>query len=76
MLVNWHNTDHIYLICRKLDMRKSIDGLAMVMTENYGLELIINLLFLFFGGRNDLFKGLFWNCEYTFYTSIKYCYEY
>ena len=61
MLVNWHDPDHIYLVCRKTDMRKDIDGLAMVIAKNYGLELYSNSLFLFCGGRNDRFKGLFWD---------------
>ena len=47
MLVNWHDPDHIYLVCGKTDMRKGIDGLAMVIAENYGLELYNNSLFLF-----------------------------
>ena len=63
MLVNWHDPDHIYLVCGKTDMRKGIDGLALVIAENYGLELYNNSLFLFCGGRNDRFKGLFWDGE-------------
>ncbi|MCC4327004.1 IS66 family insertion sequence element accessory protein TnpB, partial [Limosilactobacillus reuteri] len=63
MLVNWHDPDHIYLVCGKTDMRKGIDGLVMVIAENYGLELYSNSLFLFCGGRNDRFKGLFWDGE-------------
>ncbi|WP_146196036.1 IS66 family insertion sequence element accessory protein TnpB, partial [Limosilactobacillus reuteri] len=63
MLVNWHDPDHIYLVCGKTDMRKGVDGLAMVIAENYGLELYNNSLFLFCGGRNDRFKGLFWDGE-------------
>ncbi|CUR39093.1 IS66 family insertion sequence element accessory protein TnpB [Limosilactobacillus reuteri] len=39
MLVNWHDPDYIYLVCGKTDMRKGIDGLVMVIAENYGLEL-------------------------------------
>ena len=39
MLVNWHDPDYIYLVCGKTDMRKSIDGLVMVIAEDYGLEL-------------------------------------
>ena len=63
MLVNWHDPDYIYLVCGKTDMRKGIDGLAMVIAENYGLELYNNSLFLFCGGRNDRFQGLFWDGE-------------
>ncbi|MGE9858293.1 IS66 family insertion sequence element accessory protein TnpB [Limosilactobacillus reuteri] len=64
MLVNWHDPDHIYLFCGKTDLLKGIDDLAIVVTENYGLELYNNSLFLFFlGGRNHHFKGLFWDGE-------------
>ena len=47
MLVNWHDPDHIYLVCGKTDMRKGIDGLVMVIAESYGLELYSNSLFYF-----------------------------
>ncbi|MQB75479.1 IS66 family insertion sequence element accessory protein TnpB [Limosilactobacillus reuteri] len=50
MLVNWHDPDHIYLFCGKTDLLKGIDDLAIVVTENYGLELYNNSLFLFFWG--------------------------
>ena len=39
MLINWHDPDHVYLVCGKTDLRKGIDGLAIVVAENYGLEL-------------------------------------
>ena len=39
MLVNWHDPDYIYLVCGKTDIRKGIDGLVMVIAEDYGLEL-------------------------------------
>ena len=63
MLVNWQAPDNVYLVCGKTDLRKGIDGLAMVIAENYGLELYSNSLFLFCGSRNDRFKALFWDGE-------------
>ncbi|WP_346815408.1 IS66 family insertion sequence element accessory protein TnpB [Limosilactobacillus vaginalis] len=33
-------SDHVYLVCGKTDLRKGIDGLTMVIAENYGLEVI------------------------------------
>ena len=63
MLINWHDPDHVYLVCGKTDLRKGIDGLAMVIAENYGLKLYNNSLFLFCGSRNDRFKGLLWDGE-------------
>ena len=57
MLINWHAPKHIYLVCGKTDLRKGIDGLAILVAENYGLELYDDSLFLFCGFRSDRFKG-------------------
>ena len=56
MLINWQAPEHVYLVCGKTDLRKGIDGLAMVVAENFGLDLYNNSLFLFCGSRNDRFK--------------------
>ena len=63
MLINWHEPEHVYLVCGKTDLRKGIDGLAIIVAENYGLELYNDSLFLFCGSRNDRFKGLYWDGE-------------
>lgn len=63
MLVNWQDPKHVYIVCGKTDLRKGIDGLAIVVQENYGLELFDDSLFLFCGNRNDRFKGLYWDGE-------------
>ena len=63
MLVDWQAPDHVYLVCGKTDLRKGIDGLAIIIAENYGLELYNNSLFLFCGTRSDRFKALFWDGE-------------
>ena len=63
MLVNWQDPKHVYIGCGKTDLRKGIDGLAIVVQENYGLELFDDSLFLFCGNRNDRFKGLYWDGE-------------
>lgn len=47
MLVNWSAPQHVYIVCGKTDLWKGIDGLAMVIAENYGLELDNDSLFLF-----------------------------
>ncbi len=63
MLINWQAPEHVYLVCGKTDLRKGIDGLAMVVAENFGLDLYNNSLFLFCGSRNDRFKALYWDDE-------------
>lgn len=59
MLVNWQDPKHVYIVCGKTDLRKGIDGLAIVVQENYGLGLFDDSLFLFCGNRNDRLKGLY-----------------
>ncbi|MCT3189254.1 IS66 family insertion sequence element accessory protein TnpB [Limosilactobacillus reuteri] len=36
MLINWHSPEHVYLVCGNTDFRKGIDGLAMIVAENFG----------------------------------------
>lgn len=66
MLINWQAPEHVYLVCGKTDLRKGIDGLAMVVAENFGLDLYNNSLFLFCGSRNDRFKALYWMMKVSF----------
>lgn len=63
MLINWQNPKHVYIVCGKTDLRKGIDGLAIVVAENFGLDLYDDSLFLFCGNRSDRFKGLYWDGE-------------
>ena len=63
MLVNWTQPKHVFIVCGKTDLRKGIDGLAVVVAENYDLDLFDDSLFLFCGTRNDRFKGLYWDGE-------------
>ena len=37
------NTDHIYIVCGHTDMRKSIDGLAAIIQQQYQLDLFCEL---------------------------------
>ena len=61
MLVNWRAPKHVYLVCGKTDLRKGIDGLAMVVQENFDLGVTDDSLFLFCGTRTDRFKALYWD---------------
>ena len=46
MLINWRQASHVYIVCGKTDLRKGIDGLAIVVAENFGMELYDHSLFL------------------------------
>ena len=54
------NTDHIYIVCGHTDMRKSIDGLAAIIQQQYQLDLFSNSAFLFCGRRRNRMKVLLW----------------
>ena len=41
-------------------MRRSIDGLAGIVKQNFGLEPCSGSLFLFCGKRRDRMKALLW----------------
>lgn len=50
----------IYIACGYTDMRKSIDGLAAVVQEQFHLNPFSSCLFLFCGKRRDRMKVLLW----------------
>ena len=52
--------DHVFLACGFTDMRKSIDGLAAIVQQNYQLDPFSNALFIFCGRRHDRLKALLW----------------
>ena len=52
--------DKIYIACGYTDMRKSIDGLAGLVQQNFQLNPFQNSLFLFCGRQHDRLKALLW----------------
>ena len=51
----------VYIVCGYTDMRRSIDGLAAIVKQNYGMDPYNQSLFLFCGRRRDRIKGLLWD---------------
>jgi len=52
----------VYIACGKTDLRKGIDGLAMLVKEQFRLDPFQkDVLFLFCGTKQDRFKGLVWD---------------
>lgn len=54
------NFPQVYIVCGYTDMRRSIDGLAAIVQQNYSLEPCSGGLFLFCGRRRDRLKALLW----------------
>ena len=51
---------NIYIVCGHTDMRKSINGLAAIIQEQFDLDLFSDSLFLFCGRRRNRLKALLW----------------
>lgn len=51
---------NIYIACGYTDMRKSIDGLAALVQENFKVDPTQGALFLFCGRKRDRMKALLW----------------
>lgn len=58
MLTN--NVDKVYLACGSTDLRKSIDGLAVIVKEVFQLDPFSNCLFVFCNKNRDKLKILQW----------------
>ncbi len=52
--------EKIYGACGYTDMRKSIDGLAAIVQQNFQLNPFQNSLFLFCGRQRNRMKALCW----------------
>jgi transposase len=51
--------EHIYIACGYTDMRKSIDGLSVLVQQTFNLDPFSNSLFLFCGRKRDRLKALY-----------------
>ncbi|MFL2101601.1 IS66 family insertion sequence element accessory protein TnpB [Desemzia sp. FAM 23989] len=62
MIIDYAAVKKIYIVCGYTDMRKGIDGLAMVIQNQFELDLYQDtVIFLFCGRRSDRYKALFWD---------------
>lgn len=60
MRVKFPDDIKIYIACGKTDMRKSIDGLSQLISQNFKLNPFENALSLFCGGKRDRMKAILW----------------
>ena len=52
--------DRVYLACGSTDLRKSIDGLAVLVKEGFELDPFSSCLFVFCNRKKDKLKILQW----------------
>jgi transposase len=62
MLLNdIHSYSGIYLACGATDLRKSVDGLANIVRQDFEMDPFGNYLFLFCNRARNRLKGLSWD---------------
>lgn len=52
---------NVYLACGVTDLRKSIDGLSILVQESFELNPFSKCLYVFCNRRKDKIKILYWN---------------
>ena len=60
MLNDFTGADQVYIACGYTDLRKGIDGLALLIEQQFQIPIVQHDLFLFCGRRADRLKGLLW----------------
>ena len=61
MLFTHSNNVQVYVALGVTDMRKSINGLSMLVEEELGLDLFTGNLFAFCNRKRDIVKILYWD---------------
>ncbi|MCF2937176.1 IS66 family insertion sequence element accessory protein TnpB [Paenibacillus alkaliterrae] len=60
-MLTFSNAHPVYLVAGATDLRKSIDGLAALVQEGYGLNPFSPSLFVFCNRERNKLKLLFWD---------------
>ena len=62
-MLNTHIPERVYLACGSTDMRKSIDGLAAIVSCSFKLDPFSDCMFVFCNHGRDRLKILHWDCN-------------
>lgn len=60
-MLNEFGIDRVYLACGATDLRKSVDGLAVLVKEGFELDPFSSCLFVFCNRQRDKLKILHWD---------------
>jgi len=61
LLKDIHSYNRIYIACGPTDLRKSVDGLANIVRQDFKMDPFDNYLFLFCNRARNRLKGLMWD---------------
>ncbi|TFE19391.1 IS66 family insertion sequence element accessory protein TnpB [Cohnella luojiensis] len=72
-MLNELSAKQVYLACGSTDLRKSIDGLAVLVQEGFGLNPFSPCLFVFCNRERNKLKILYWehNGFWLFYRRLE-----
>lgn len=59
-MISEASLDRVYIACGSTDLRKSIDGLAVLVKEGFQLDPFSSCLFVFCNRKRDKLKILYW----------------
>ena len=57
------SVNHVYLAAGVTDMRKSINGLSLIVSEQFGQDPFGGSAFVFCNRSRDKLKILYWECN-------------
>ena len=60
-MIDLSRVEKYYVACGYTDLRRGIDGLAAIVSQQYGRDLSEDSLFLFCGRRTDRIKALYYS---------------
>ena len=60
-MLDFSRVQNYYIACGYTDMRKQMDGLAVLVQTQFGQEMDETSLYLFCGRRADRIKALYWD---------------
>ncbi|HZK61126.1 MAG TPA: IS66 family insertion sequence element accessory protein TnpB [Anaerovoracaceae bacterium] len=72
-MLDVRSIEKVHISCRKSDMRKSINGLAVIVQESFQLDPFENAIFLFYNGdktRANIGALPDTKCNIISYTSV------